>query len=104
MITVLVQFKLPHVLDRNQAEAAFLNVSGTFHGVPGLIRKYFLISEDGETAGGAYMWESREDADRFYTDSFKRSIQEKYGSTPSINYFESPVIVDNLADETVTTW
>lgn len=95
MITVLVQFKLPNSVSREQVETAFSEVSTLFYGVPGLIRIYFLLSEDGQTAGGLYLWNSRDDADRFYTDHFKRTILKRYGSEPSITYFDSPVIVDN---------
>lgn len=104
MITAIVQFKLPVVVSPQQAETMFLNVSGQFHGVPGLIRKYFLLSEDGKTAGGVYMWQSKADADRFYSNQFKLQIEEKYGSAPSISYFESPILVDNLVGETVVNW
>lgn len=101
MITTIVQFKLPAPATRNQARENFLEVAPKFRQVPGLIRKYFLLSEDGKMAGGVYLWESREDAERCYTDEFKQAIAERYGSEPSITYFESPVIVDNLQGETI---
>jgi len=64
--------------------------------IQGLIRKYYLLSEDGETAGGVYLWESRKAAETLYTDEWKKFILQKYGSEPSVTYFNSPVIVDNL--------
>jgi hypothetical protein len=100
MMTALVQFKLPAPITRDKAQAIFLDVVPRFRNIPGLIRKYFLLSEDGGTAGGVYLWKSREDAERFYND-FKTMIIERYGSEPSIIYFESPVVVDNLAGEVV---
>ncbi|MGL4618256.1 MAG: YdhR family protein, partial [Chroococcidiopsis sp.] len=72
--------------------------------VPGLIRKYFLLSEDGRTAGGVYLWESKAAAERLYTDDFLKSIVERYGSEPSVIYFESPVVVDNLLGEIIKDW
>ena len=101
MITTIVQFQLPVPITRNQARENFLEVAPQFHQIPGLIRKYFLLSEDGKMAGGVYLWESREDAERCYTDEFKQVIAERYGSEPSITYFESPVIVDNFQGETM---
>lgn len=103
MITVLVQFKLPAPVTRNEARQIFSDVAPKFREIPGLIRKYFLLSEDGSTAGGAYLWKSKEDAERFYNNGFRESIIENYGSKPSITYFESPVVVDNLASETIVT-
>jgi hypothetical protein len=67
----------------------------------GLIRKYYLLSEDGGTAGGVYLWKSREDGERLYTKEWKNFIKEKYGAEPSIVYFHSPIVVDNLAREII---
>lgn len=101
MITVFVQFQLPGSMTRHQAQTHFASIATLFCEIPGLVRKYFLLSEDGTTAGGVYLWNSREDADRFYTENFRLAIVEKFGSEPSITYFESPVIVDNSVGEII---
>ena len=62
----------------------------------GLVRKYYLLSEDGRT-GGVYLFDSREDAERFYDAAWRAGNRERLGAEPSIEYFESPVIVDNDA-------
>jgi heme-degrading monooxygenase HmoA len=102
MITTLVQFKLPAPVTCDRARAIFSEAAPQFRRVPGLIRKYFLLSEDGATAGGVYLWESREDAERFYTAEFERAIVHRFGSEPSITYFQSPIIVDNLVGATLS--
>jgi hypothetical protein len=101
MITTLVQFHFPVPITRDEAQEIFLEVAPKFHEIPGLIRKYFLLGEDDRTTGGVYLWKSRSDAESFYTDDFKMWIRDRYGSQPSITYFESPVIVDNLANEII---
>ena len=101
MITALVQFKLPKPMTRNEAQEIFSSTAPKYKDLQGLIRKYYILSEDGETAGGVYLWKSREDAERLYNDDWKKFIVEKYGSEPFITYFESPMIVDNLAGEIV---
>ena len=68
----------------------------------GLIRKYYLLSEDGQTAGGVYLWKSREAAEQLYTDDWKAFILQKYLTRPLITYFASPVIVDNLVGQIIT--
>ncbi|PKN33261.1 MAG: monooxygenase [Deltaproteobacteria bacterium HGW-Deltaproteobacteria-19] len=95
MITVLVQFKLPQPFTRKKAREAFSATAPKYREVRGLIRKYYLLSQDGGTAGGVYLWKSLEDAERFYTSEWKNFIREKYGVLPSVTVFESPVIVDN---------
>ncbi len=104
MITTLVQFNLSTPLTGNEVKEDFSNLAPRLREVPGLNRKYFLLSEDGRTAGGVYLWESKAAAERLYTDDFKESIVERYGSEPSVIYFESPVVVNNLVGEIIKHW
>jgi hypothetical protein len=101
MITALVQFKLPKPLTSDEAQKIFLGTAPKYRDVKGLIRKYYLLSENGSTAGGVYLWESREEAERLYNDEWKKYIVEKYGTEPSITYFHTPVVVDNLVGEII---
>jgi hypothetical protein len=99
MITAIVQFKLPQSITREKGEEIFLSTAPKYKGLPGLRRKYYLLSEDGLTAGGVYLWKSREEAEKLYNEDWKNFIRGKYGSDPSVTYYESPVIVDNLKGE-----
>ena len=101
MITALIQFKLPKPVTRAQAQETFLSTAPKYRGIPGLIRKYYLLSLDGGTGAGVYLWKSREEAERLYTAEWKKFIFDKYGSEPTVTYFESPVIVDNLTGEII---
>ncbi len=99
MITALVQFKLPQPVTREKAQEIFSGTAPRYREVKGLIRKYYLLSENGRTAGGVYLWDSREQAEKLYTEDWKRFVMEKYGTEPSVVYFETPVIVDNAIGE-----
>ena len=59
------------------------------------MRKNYLLSEDGTRAGGVYLWETRADAERVYNADWRKMVEAKYGAPPSVEYFESPVMVDN---------
>ena len=74
MITAFVQFKLPQPLSRDKARDAFSGTAPTYRKIQGLIRKYYVLSEDGTTAGGVNLWHSRRDSDRLYTDDWKQFI------------------------------
>ena len=50
MITAIVQFKLPAPVSRDKAEQVFLGTAPKYREAPGLIRKYYLLSDDGVTA------------------------------------------------------
>jgi hypothetical protein len=101
MITAIVKFKLPQPVTREQARDMFLSTAPKYREVQGLIRKYYVLSEDGGTGGGVYLWKSRKDAEQLYTADWKKFITDKYGTEPSIEYFEAPVIVDNLVGEII---
>lgn len=96
MITTIVQFKLPSPVSRDKAQEIFLGTAPKYRDSVGLIRKYYLISDDGETGGGVYLWKSRDDAENWYTPEWREHITKTYGADPQLQYFESPVIVDNV--------
>lgn len=101
MITAFVQFKLPKPVTREKAREIFSSTAPRYRDVPGLIRKYYILSADGATAGGVYLWKSRDDAERLYTDDWRQFIADKYGAEPSVEYFATPVVVDNVIDEII---
>jgi hypothetical protein len=102
MITTIVEFKLPQAISLAQAKETFLSTAPKYREMPGLIRKYYFLSEDGSKAGGIYLWASRADADRIYTEEWKAFVRGKYGTDPNLTFLECPVVVDNLAQEIVT--
>jgi len=102
MITVIVEFPLPQPMTSAQARDTFLSTAPRYLGMPGLIRKYYFLSEDGRKAGGIYLWRSRDDADRVYSDEWKGFVRGKYGADPALSYLECPVVVDNLSGDIVT--
>jgi hypothetical protein len=102
MVTALVQFKLPQPLTREKAREIFSGTAPKYREVQGLIRKYYLLSKDGGTAGGVYLWNTQEEAESLFTDEWKKFIRDKYGAEPTVTYFESPVVVDNTVGEIIT--
>ena len=99
MITAITTFRLPKPITREEARTIFLSTAPKYQGVAGLVRKVYVLSQDGSTAGGIYLWNSRVEADAMYTESWKSFVREKYGTDPSVTYFDSPVVVDNLTHE-----
>ena len=99
MITVIATFRLPHRLTVDEAKAIFQTTAPRYQSQPGLIRKYYVLSDDGMTAGGVYLWQSRRAADALYNDAWRAYVTEKYGAPPQVVYMESPVIVDNAMQQ-----
>ncbi len=99
MITAFVHYVLPQPITRDKAQEIFSSTAPRYRDIDGLVRKYYLLSQDGKTAGGVYLWNSREKAEQLYTEEWKKFIWEKYGAEPSVTYFETPVVVDNVIGE-----
>ena len=59
MVTAIVQFKIPAPLSREQAKEVFMSTAPKYQEASGLIRKYYLLSEDAGTVGGVYLWKSK---------------------------------------------
>ena len=95
MITAIATFRLPKSLTVDEARSIFQSTAPRYQSQPGLIRKYYVLAEDGMTAGGVYLWRSRQDAEALYTDAWRAFVTEKYGAPPQVVYMETPVIVDN---------
>jgi hypothetical protein len=102
MITTIATFQLPKPITLDQAREIFLSTAPKYQGVTGLIRKYYLLSQDGATVGGVYLWKSRAEAEALYTEGWRAFVKEKYGTEPTVTYMESPVVVDNLSHEIIT--
>lgn len=102
MITVIAEFKLSQPISNHTAREIFLSTAPKYQGMPGLIRKYYFLTQDGTKAGGVYLWKSQEDADRLYTDEWKNIVRSKYGSDPTLTYLYTPVVVDNGLNEIVS--
>jgi hypothetical protein len=102
VITALTTFRLKTPLTKEQARDIFLSTAPRYQSVSGLIRKCYILSEDGRTAGGVYLWQSKADALEMYTESWHAFVREKYGSDAEVTYFETPVVVDNLVQQVLT--
>jgi hypothetical protein len=100
MITAIVRFKLPATIDGAKAAELFKGSAPKYQGLDGLVRKYYLFDAESRTGGGCYLWESREAAERVYSAEWRKTITERYGSSPEISFFETPVIVDNALGKT----
>ena len=102
MIIAFTRFALPKPITREEARAIFLSTAPKYRGVPGLLSKHYVLSEDGATAGGVYVWNSKAEAEAMYTPAWRTFVREKYGTEPSVTYFDCPVVVDNVAQQVRT--
>jgi hypothetical protein len=101
MIVTICQFGLSGDFTPEKTRSVFRDSTDKFENMPGLIRKYFLLAEDGRSAASVYLWETRLSAETFFTDSWKDFMVGKYGHRPTVTYYECPVVVDNRSGEVI---
>jgi hypothetical protein len=95
MVVAIVTFQMPRATTAEEMSASFQAAVPLFQKVPGLLQKYFYVSDDGRRAGGIYVWASRADADRLYNGEWRTFVEKKFGSPPAIDFLNSPVMIDN---------
>jgi len=101
MITEIVLFDLPKGITREQMIAQFRDATPRWQQNPDMIRKYMIFDLERGKGGGVYLWSSVADARRWHDESFRQRVLATFGSEPSYQYFETPVVVDNAARDVI---
>ena len=102
MIVAIVRFALPAPVSLEEAARMFESSAPKYQGLPGLVRKYYIRAEDGRSAGGVYLWESRAAAEAVYNGEWRERVAKLYGSQPQVEFLDCPVVVDNAAGGAIT--
>jgi Putative mono-oxygenase ydhR len=97
VITAIVLYDLPPDIGLEECRAHFTKIAPDFLEIPGFLRKQFICARDGKVAGGVYMWESQEAAERFYFGEWIAGIHARYGTEPKISYFETVALTDKAS-------
>lgn len=98
MIVARVLFPIK-IADKKEFEKKMLATAPKYEKLDGLIRKYYVMTEDGEHAGGIYLWESRAKAEAWYNADWKKYMTEAWGEAPLLEYLDCPIIVDSARVE-----
>lgn len=95
MITEYVMFALPAGISRDEVVAGMREVAPRWRSEPELIRKTFVYDAAANRSGAFYLWKSRAAAEAAHDDAWRARIRKAYGSEPVIQYFDTPMVVDN---------
>ncbi|HLT25881.1 MAG TPA: YdhR family protein [Zeimonas sp.] len=101
MISELVWFDLPMDMRREEVVEGMREVAPHWRANPDLIRKTFLYDPERRRTGALYLWKTRAAADAAHGEAWRRRVLEKYGSEPTREFFETPLVVDNALGRTV---
>jgi hypothetical protein len=95
MILELVEFNTPSGWTREQVVEDARHVIPKWQANQKLVRKHFLLSLDGKSGGGVYIWPSVEAAQRAHDESWRQSVIKRTGAAPTIRYFDLFLLIDN---------
>ena len=101
MIVVRVQFPIDASNVEN-LKKKMLDTTAKYEGLDGLTRKYYIMTEDNQHAGGIYLWESREQAEAWYNEDWMKYMTEAWGEAPLVEYLDCPIVVDNETNNTTS--
>jgi hypothetical protein len=99
MITAIVLYDLPPAIGLEECRVHFAKIAPDFLTIPGFLRKQFICDRDGKVAGGVYLWETLEAAERFYSGAWLDGIRARYGGEPRITYFETVALTDRASGQ-----
>jgi hypothetical protein len=94
MIIAIVRFPINPAMSVDEATASYTASAPSYQMLAGLIRKHYLLGEGGTVGGGVYLWESRAAAEAVYNEAWSERLSARFGTAPTIEYFENPVTVD----------
>jgi len=101
MVTVIVNFKLPDKMTREEIISKFEKTTQRWRDNQHLIRKNYLIDLDRGIAGGVYLWKEKIHAEIWLGAEFRKMVKENYGDEPKFQYFETPILLDNITGDTI---
>ena len=96
MITVIVYFKLPDGITREETISKFMQSTQKWSDNQDLIHKNYLIDLDRGIAGGVYLWKEKMHAEIWLGAEFRKMVKDNYGNEQLLQFFETPIVVDNL--------
>jgi hypothetical protein len=103
MIVELVTFKAPPGASWDDILADAQHVIPKWRANPQLVRKHFLLSDNGEECAGLYIWPTRDAAEAAHDATWRAAVEKRTGAPPTIRYFGLQMLLDNEAG-TVTEW
>jgi len=101
MHTVMWTFKVPGGTSKQDLINTINASAHTYQGIPGLIRKYYGIAEDGQTLVGIYLWKSKADAERFYTPAWIAMVTQRWNAPPVRLQWDTPMVVESAEQRLV---
>ena len=93
MFNVVVEFEMPKKMDIARVAENSGEGPEFYLDAPGLITKSWVVSEDGMTLAGIYLWKDKISAMTWYEGKGKARL-EAIGVKPKMSFYESFALTD----------
>jgi hypothetical protein len=101
VITEYVRFALPDGITREEVVAGMREVAPRWQRELNLVRKTFILDPDLKFTGAFYLWKDRHSAEVAHGTAWRERVLRMYGSEPEIQYFDTPLVVDNALGQVI---
>jgi hypothetical protein len=91
-VGTLVLVATPPGTGKASLKQAFEASVPVYRKIPGLLRKYFIVTDDGRF-GGIYLWKDQASAQQWFTEAWKERVLKTYGSAATLEWFDTPILL-----------
>jgi len=93
LVVAVVKIPIPAGVTRAQVVAGMVKTIPEYEKLPGLVRKYYALSDDGKY-GGVYLFENRKAAEDHFNDEWRANIVKTRGAPAEVTYFDVPIVIE----------
>jgi heme-degrading monooxygenase HmoA len=92
-VATLVLIRTPAGVTRERLAAEFQSALAAHRAAPGLLRKHFLIGDNGASFGGLYLWKDEASARAWFNAAWHERVRKTYGQDAAIDWFDTPILL-----------
>jgi heme-degrading monooxygenase HmoA len=92
-VATLVLIRTPAGVTRERLGAELQGAVAAHRAIPGLLRKHFLIGDNGASFGGLYLWQDEASARAWLNDAWHERVKKTYGQAAAIDWFDTPILL-----------
>jgi heme-degrading monooxygenase HmoA len=97
-VATVVTVAIPAGVARTRVVEEFQAAIPVYRKVPGLLRKYFILTDDNRF-GGIYLWKDQASAQLWFSDAWQDGVRKRYGSDASLEWFDTPILLPSRLAE-----
>ena len=91
-VATMVEIPIPAGVGKERIAQGYAAAVPSFQKVPGLLRKYFITTDDGKF-GGIYIWKDEASANAWFTPAWRDRVLKEYGQPASLEWFDTPILL-----------